>query len=200
MFGKATLSLSCLSVAVYTSWQFGNLDKTWARFLADNFTLAEATTMQSRKVQTVLLYPLCHSSLIHLLSNLSVYLTIGNVLERLDGPGSLAKLGLIAAPLGFVLTYTLRNSSNTATTPLQSTRGGGCLSAAMATYYTASYPKQEFSVRGVRVKGWMLAGVLLAGECVVSYCWAGNSSLDAELGGALAAAYFVWMRRMLLRR
>ena len=197
MFGKATLSLVSASVGIYGLWQLGNIEKPLARFLTSNFTLGEAATMQDKKVQTVLLYPLCHSSLVHLASNIAVYLTIGATVERLEGAAMLAKLGIIAAPLGFVFAYSLSGSKNTSTSTLQSTRGGGCLSTALAVYYMAGYPKHQFSLQGRRIPGKALASALIACECAVSHYWAGNSSLDPELGGAVAAAYFIFARKVL---
>jgi len=169
------------------------------QLLVDYFSLSEWSTIQQGRLQTVLLYPLCHSSFLHLTANVATYLTIGRAVERIEGPAILLKLGMMAGPLGFAVAYSLRNSSSAATTSLQSLRGGGCLSSAVSTYFLAKYWRQKIDVGPWKVPGQALALGLLACESLISCYWAGNRTFDLELGGALAAAYFIFAQRLIIR-
>lgn len=191
-------ALTGTSVAVWMAWQVR--DRKLNQFLVENFTLSEWSTIEQGRLQTVLLYPLCHSSTLHLLSNLATYLTLGRAIELIEGGSILIKLAFMAGPLGFALAHSLRSSGNTSTTSLQSLRGGGCLSSAFSTYFLARYWNHPIGIGKWSVPGRVLALALVACEGSISYFWVGNRTIDLELGGALAAAYFIFAQRMIIHR
>lgn len=195
---KGCILLTGVSVALWAAWSAH--DRQLNQLLVDYFSLSEWSTIQQGRLQTVLLYPLCHSSTLHLAANVATYMTIGRAVERLEGGAILFKLGAIAGPLGFVMAYSLRNSSSaTTTSSLQSLRGGGCLSSAFTTYFLAKYWSQTIAIGRWSVPGQVLGLGLLACESFISCYWAGNRTFDLELGGALAAAYFIFAQRIVIR-